>query len=79
MPKTPPSRSRLDHFLHGNQLKPSHVARIAGCSRQQLLRLRRGRAAARITTAVQLAAACTRLLGRSVTLAELFDVEASTS
>jgi len=57
MPKPHPQRSRLDHFLHVNQLKPSHVSRTAGCSRQHLLRLRGGKALARISTAVHLAVA----------------------
>ena len=70
-----PQPSRLDRFLRENKLKPVHVAREAGVSRQQLLRLRKGIASARITTAVALVLACTRLLGRPVALDELFHVE----
>ena len=75
MPRRRPHPSRLDSFLRKNKLKPVHVAREAGVSRQQLLRLRKGIANARIRTAVRLTLACGRLLGRLVALDELFDVE----
>jgi hypothetical protein len=65
----------LDKFLRENKLKPSRVAHEAGCSRQHLLRLRKGIASATITMAVRLVLACSRLLGRTVALVELFDVK----
>lgn len=68
--------TRLHSFLLDNKLKPARVAREAGMSRQHLLRLRKGIATARITTAVRLMLACSRMLGRDVALAELFDVGA---
>jgi hypothetical protein len=70
-----PKCTKLDKFLRENKLKPSRVAYEAGCSRQHLLRLRKGIASATITMAVRLVLACTRMLGRDVALAELFEIE----
>lgn len=67
--------TRLDSFIRENRLKPARIAREARVSRQQILKLRKGLASARISTAVRLTLACTRLLGRPVALDELFDVE----
>lgn len=66
--------TRLDTFLRENKLKPVRVSAEAGVSRQQLLRLRKGLACARINTGVRLTLACGRLLKRPVALDELFDV-----
>lgn len=68
-------RTPLETFLRANKLKPSRVAREADISRQHLRRLRIGAATARITTGVALVFACSRLVGRKVTLADLFDIE----
>ena len=57
--------TRLDSFIRANKLKPSRVAREAGISRQHFLRLRKGLSTARISTAVQLVLACSRMLGPS--------------
>ena len=70
-----PRCSKLDEFFGANKLKPSRVAREAGCSRQHLLRLRKGMASPTVTMAVRLVLACTRMLGRDVALAELFEIE----
>jgi hypothetical protein len=67
--------ARLDTFIRENKLKPGRVASEAGVSRQQLLRLRKGLASARINTGVRLVLACARLLGRTIALDELFDIE----
>lgn len=66
--------TRLESFLHQNGIRPLHLATCAGVSRQQLQRLRYGRAEARRPTIVKLARACGLLLRRKVGVSELFDL-----
>lgn len=67
--------TRLETFLRTNQLKPARVAREADLSRQQLLRIRMGQQATKVTTAVRIKDACSRLLHRQVALAEVLEIE----
>jgi DNA-binding XRE family transcriptional regulator len=66
--------TRLESFLRTNRIRPSHLAREAGCARQHLGRLRKGKMIPRINLAVRLAIACGRLAGRRVALNDLFEV-----
>ena len=67
--------TRLDSFLREHALKPANVAREAGISRQHLLRIRKAQADPTVMTALRIRDACGRLLSRSVTLADVFEVE----
>ena len=66
--------TRLESFIRANGIKPSALTRIAGVSRQHLLRLRMGkmdptrRVMARITMASAI------LLGRLVSHGEVFEI-----
>jgi transcriptional regulator with XRE-family HTH domain len=66
--------TRLQSFIAANEIKPAHLARASGVSRQHLLRLRRGVMDPRRITMVLLARGCSYLLGRWVSADELFDI-----
>jgi len=66
--------TRLEQFIRENKLKPSHLAREAGISRQQLGRIRKG-ADLRFYTALRIRDACGRLLLRYVRISEVFEVK----
>lgn len=66
--------SKLDTFLVRNRLRPAEVARLSGCSRQHLLRLRRGIAEPTRPVMRALRLASGKLLRRRVRAEELFDV-----
>ena len=68
-------KTRLEAFIRDHNLKPAVLAREAGISRQQLLRLRLGAADARMRTTVRVRDACSRLLLQNVRLSDLFAVE----
>jgi transcriptional regulator with XRE-family HTH domain len=65
--------TKLARFMKANKLKPLKLAREAGISRQQLLRIREGTADLRMMTALRIRDACGRLLMRRVSIDELFD------
>jgi transcriptional regulator with XRE-family HTH domain len=67
--------TRLESFLKGTGIRPSHLARDAGISRQHLMRLRRGTSQPTLQMMIILATAARRILGRKVELRELFDIE----
>lgn len=67
--------TKLGMFILVNRLHPTDVARDAGISRQYLGRLRFGEAEATRPMMIRIAEACTVLLRRAVTVAELFDLE----
>lgn len=66
--------SKLDIFLDRHNLRPIDVARLAGCSRQHLLRLRAGTMEPTRPVMRALRLASRKLLRRRVRLEELFDV-----
>jgi transcriptional regulator with XRE-family HTH domain len=66
--------TRLAAILKGNGVKPSHLARDAGVSRQHLLRLRCGTVDPTLHMMVILATAARRILGRKVSVGEMFDL-----
>lgn len=67
--------TRLETFLKSRGIKPAHLARESGYSRQHLLRLRMGRMEPTRRCIAAIAAACRRLSGENVRASELFDLE----
>jgi len=67
--------TRLESFLKSRGIKPAHLARESGYSRQHLLRLRLGKMEPTRRCIAAIAAACRRLSGESVRASELFDLE----
>jgi predicted transcriptional regulator len=67
--------TRLEAFLKSKGIKPAHLARESGYSRQHLLRLRTGRMEPTRRCIAAIAAACRKLSGESVRASELFDLE----
>ena len=64
----------LEAFLKARKLRPAHVARAAGCSRQHLLRLRKGIAEPTRPMMIAITRACRKLSKRRVRMADLFAV-----
>jgi predicted transcriptional regulator len=67
--------TRLERFLKSRGIKPAHLARESGYSRQHLLRIRMGRMEPTRRCIAAIAVACRRLSGESVRASELFDLE----
>ena len=67
--------TRLERFLKSRGIKPAHLARESGYSRQHLLRIRLGRMEPTRRCIVAIASACRRLSGESVRATDLFDLE----
>ena len=67
--------TRLERFLKSRGIKPAHLARESGYSRQHLLRIRMGRMEPTRRCIAAIAAACRRLSGEGVRAADLFDLE----
>jgi transcriptional regulator with XRE-family HTH domain len=66
--------TRLGSFLKANGIKPAVLAREAGVSRSYLNRLRSGKLDPTRRMMLKVRDACSRLLDRTVYLAELFDL-----
>jgi transcriptional regulator with XRE-family HTH domain len=71
MPKFP-ADTMLERFIRKNKLTLLDVAYEANISRQQLLRIRKGDADPTFRVALRIRDACSRLLGRFVSIDELF-------
>jgi predicted transcriptional regulator len=67
--------TRLESFIKSRGIKPAHLARESGYSRQHLLRIRMGRMEPTRRCIAAIAAACRRLSGESVRASELFDLD----
>ncbi|HYI12487.1 MAG TPA: helix-turn-helix transcriptional regulator [Thermoanaerobaculia bacterium] len=67
--------TRLEKFLKSRGIKPAHLARESGYSRQHLLRIRTGRMEPTRRCIVAIASACRRLSGEQVRAHDLFDLE----
>ncbi|HEX2836366.1 MAG: helix-turn-helix domain-containing protein [Thermoanaerobaculia bacterium] len=67
--------TRLEAFLKSRGIKPAHLARESGYSRQHLLRIRLGKMEPTRRCIAAIAAACRRLSGENVRASELFDLE----
>lgn len=66
--------TRLEAFLKGHGIKPAHLARECGYSRQYLLRLRLGRMDPTRRCIAAIVAACRRITRRRVRATDLFDL-----
>ena len=69
-------KTNLEAFLKSRGIKPAHLARESGYSRQHLLRIRMGRMEPTRRCIAAIAAACRRLSGESVRASELFELDA---
>lgn len=69
--------TRLEQFLRNRGIKPAHLARESGYSRQFLLRLRLGRIAATSRCIASVVMACQRLAREPVDASDLFDLSSS--
>jgi hypothetical protein len=67
--------TRLESFLKSRGIKPAHLARESGYSRQHLLRIRLGKMEPTRRCIAAISAACRRLSGEGVRASELFDLE----
>lgn len=67
--------TKLEFFLRSRGIKPAHLARDSGYSRQHLLRIRMGRMEPTRRCIVHIVAACQRFSREKVTAAELFEMD----
>ncbi len=67
--------TKLETFLKSHRIKPAHLARESGYSRQHLLRIRMGRMEPTRRCIAAIVSACRRLSRQQVHAAELFDLE----
>jgi predicted transcriptional regulator len=67
--------TKLETFLKSHRIKPAHLARESGYSRQHLLRIRMGRMEPTRRCIAAIVSACRRLSRQQVRAAELFDLE----
>jgi hypothetical protein len=65
--------TRLERFIRSHGIKPAHLARDSGYSRQHLLRLRFDRMRPTLTCIAALVIALRRLTHRQITADDLFD------
>jgi hypothetical protein len=70
------SGARLERFLKNRGIKPAHLARESGYSRQFLLRLRLGRITPTRRCVAEIIGACRRLAREPVRASDLFDLTA---
>lgn len=66
--------TKLEQFLKSRGIKPAHLARESGYSRQHLLRLRMARMLPTKQCAFAITRACRRLARENVRARDLFDV-----
>jgi predicted transcriptional regulator len=67
--------TRLETFLKERRIKPAHLARESGYSRQHLLRIRMGRMEPTRRCIAAIVAACRELAGEKVLANDLFELE----
>ena len=67
--------TRLEQFIKSRGIKPAHLARESGYSRQHLLRIRMGRMEPTRRCIAAIAAACRRLSGENVRASQLFELD----
>src|ERR1700756_4612815 len=65
--------TRLEQYLKSRGIKPAHLARESGYSRQHLLRLRFGRMRPPLTCIAALVVALRRLKQRHITAKDIFE------
>ena len=69
--------AKLERFLRSRGIKPVHLARESGYSRQHLLRIRLGRMTPSRRCIADLVTACCRLARERVRASDLFDLSAA--
>ncbi len=67
--------TKLERFLKTRGIRPAHLARESGYSRQHLLRIRVGRMEPTRKCIAAITTACRRLSGENVRASDLFDLE----
>lgn len=67
--------TRLEQYLKSRGIKPAHLARESGYSRQHLLRIRMGRMEPTRRCIAAIVTACRRLSREAVRATDLFDLE----
>lgn len=67
--------TKLESFMKRYGIKPAHLARESGYSRQHLLRIRMGRMEPTRRCIAAIVSACRRLSRHQVHADELFDLE----
>jgi predicted transcriptional regulator len=67
--------TRLEKFLKSRKIKPAHLARESGYSRQHLLRIRMGRMEPTRRCIAAIVTACRRLSGEHVQATDLFQLD----
>lgn len=67
--------TRLERYLRRHGIKPAHLARESGYSRQHLLRIRLGKMEPTRRCIVAIVMACRRLTREHVTAADLFELD----
>lgn len=67
--------SRLEQFIKSRGIKPAHLAKESGYSRQHLLRIRMGRMEPTRRCIAAITAACRRLSGENVRASQLFELD----
>lgn len=70
------SKSGLDHFLNQHGISTSELSRLSGKSRKHVITIRHGRGNPTHSTMNEIARACSRKLGRRVSIAEAFGLAA---
>jgi predicted transcriptional regulator len=68
-------KTRLEKYLRDKEIKPAHLARESGYSRQHLLRVRKGKMEPTRRCIAAIVAACRRLTREPVRAADLFDLD----
>ncbi|MEA2166447.1 MAG: hypothetical protein QOK37_4574 [Thermoanaerobaculia bacterium] len=66
--------TRLEAFLKNHAIKPAHLARESGYSRQHLLRVRMGRMEPTRRCIAAIVAACRRMANEPVLASDLFEL-----
>jgi predicted transcriptional regulator len=70
-----PGLTKLEAFLRQKSIRPAHLARQSGYSRQHLLRIRMGRMEPTRRCIVAIVAAARHLSGEKVRATDLFELE----
>ncbi len=68
-------KTRLEQYLRDKEIKPAHLARESGYSRQHLLRVRKGKMEPTRRCIAAIVAACRRLTREPVRASDLFDLD----
>lgn len=68
------TRSKLERFLRRQKIRPAHLAKASGYSRQHILRLRRGTMEPTRKCIKAIREACCRLTQKRIRVTTLFDL-----